>query len=165
MIGLPFIGALLMIAIPAERIAAAHWLTRLVATIGLMLAIYIFLSYDHNTAGEQLRQSYSWLPSLGINLDLAVNGITAPLVLLNGVVFFSGTLISRNVTVRSKEFFFWLMLLVAGVYGTFLSLDLFFFFFFYELAVLPMYLLIGVSGYGEAAAILEHSFVPKKAEL
>lgn len=111
-----------------------------------MLAIYIFLSYDHETAGVQLRQSYSWLPSLGINLDLAVNGITAPLVLLNGVVFFSGTLISRNITVRSKEFFFWLMLLVAGVYGTFLSLDLFFFFFFYELAVLPMYLLIGVWG-------------------
>ena len=58
----------------------------------------------------------------------------------------AGVLVSWNVTYRPKDFFVWLMLLVAGVYGVFLSTDLFFLFFFYELAVVPMYLLIGVWG-------------------
>ena len=143
---LPFGGALLTAFIPRDRLQAAHWFARAVATVGLALAVYVFLAYDHEDGGFQFTQQFSWLPSLGVTFDLGVNGITAPLVLLNGIVFFAGSLVSWNIQHRSKEFFLWLMLLVAGVYGTFVSLDLFFLFFFYELAVVPMYLLIGVWG-------------------
>jgi NADH-quinone oxidoreductase subunit M len=82
----------------------------------------------------------------GITLHLGVDGIGAPMVLLNGVVAFAGTLISLKIDYRNKDFFILFFLLVAGVYGVFASLDLFFWFFFYELAVLPMYLLIAVWG-------------------
>ena len=68
------------------------------------------------------------------------------MVLLTGIVTFAATLISAKIDYRNKDYFILLFLLVAGVFGVFTSLDLFFWFFFYELAVLPMYLLIGVWG-------------------
>src|SRR5208283_1703733 len=63
-------------------------------------------------------------------------------------IIFAGVLASWNVTVRTKEFFALLLVLVTGVFGVFLSFDLFMFFMFYEVAVLPMYLLIGIWGTG-----------------
>ena len=68
------------------------------------------------------------------------------MVMLTGIVMFTGVLVSWNVTHRTKDFFVLYFLLIAGVFGVFVSLDLFFLFFFYELAVLPMYLLIAVWG-------------------
>ena len=82
----------------------------------------------------------------GIALTLGVDGISALMVLLTGIVMFTGVLVSWNVTHRSKDFFILYFLLLSGVFGVFVSLDLFFLFFFYELAVLPMYLLIAVWG-------------------
>src|SRR5581483_10298154 len=70
----------------------------------------------------------------------------ATMVLLNGVVAFAATIISTKIAQRNKDFYILLFLLIAGVFGTFTSLDLFFFFLFYELAVLPMYLLIAIWG-------------------
>ena len=81
-----------------------------------------------------------------IALKLGVDGISALMVLLTGIVMFTGVLVSWNVTHRSKDFFILYFLLLSGVFGVFVSLDLFFLFFFYELAVLPMYLLIAVWG-------------------
>lgn len=116
------------------------------ATLMLLLSFAVFLAFTPATGGFQLDERYAWLPQLGITLHLATDGIAAPLVLLTGVVIFCGTLVSLKVTHRPKDYFILLFTLVGGVYGTFLSLDLFFLFFFYEIAVLPMYLLIGVWG-------------------
>ena len=146
MIALPFVGALIIAFVPRDRPQDAHRLARVVATVGLPMSVYAFFAYDSAQGGLQLTQQFDWLPSLGVTFSLGITGITAPLILLTGVVFFCGVLVSWNVQDRSKEFFLWLMLLVAGVYGVFASVDLFFFFFFYELAVVPMYLLIGVWG-------------------
>ena len=60
------------------------------------------------------------------------------MVLLTGIVMFTGVVMSWSIEKRLKEYFFLFMILLTGVYGTFVSLDLFFLFFFYELAVLPM---------------------------
>ena len=145
MVALPFFGALVLVGVPAERQTLVHRYALAVSGIGLALAVYLFLAFEVR-GGDAFELSYDWLPSLGVTFHQGVSGITAPLVLLNGIVFFAGTLVSRNITHRPKDFFVWLMLLVAGVYGVFTSLDLFFFFFFYELAVVPMFLLIGVWG-------------------
>ena len=109
------------------------------------------------TAGESTQGGYmDCLPETGqapstgsgqgITLALGVDGISALMVLLTGIVMFTGVLVSWNVTHRSKDFFILYFLLLSGVFGVFVSLDLFFLFFFYELAVLPMYLLIAVWG-------------------
>lgn len=86
------------------------------------------------------------MPELGINYILGVDGISLPMLLLNGLVIFTGALISWNIEDRTREYWALLLLLAAGVYGVFVSLDLFLLFIFYELAVLPMYLLIGIWG-------------------
>ena len=81
---------------------------------------------------------------LGHIVGLTLIGIGA--ILLTGVVMFTGVLVSWNIKSWNKDFFILYFLLLAGVFGVFASMDLFFFFFFYELSVLPMYLLIGVWG-------------------
>ena len=85
-------------------------------------------------------------PGAGDQLSFGVDGISAPMVLLTGLVIFTGSMISLKIEDRNKDYFALLLVLVAGVFGVFLALDLFFFFFAYELAVLPMYLLIAIWG-------------------
>jgi NADH-quinone oxidoreductase subunit M len=91
-------------------------------------------------------ENVSFLQKDGVSLYLGVDGISALMALLTGVVAFAGTLAAWKLEYRNKDFFILYWLLLAGVYGTFFSLDLFFFFFFYELAVVPLYILIGVWG-------------------
>jgi NADH-quinone oxidoreductase subunit M len=86
------------------------------------------------------------VPSLGINYILAIDGMSALLALLTSIIIFGGVFASWTVKQRGQEFYALLLLLVTGVYGVFVSLDLFVFFLFYEIAVLPMYLLIGIWG-------------------
>ncbi len=115
-------------------------------------SVYIFAVYDYQEGGIQFDLRYVWLENIaflkedGISLHLGVDGIAAPLVLLNGLVTFAGSLVSWKIRYRNKDFFILFMALTAGVFGVYSSLDLFFWFFFYELAVLPMYLLIVVWG-------------------
>jgi NADH-quinone oxidoreductase subunit M len=90
--------------------------------------------------------SIPWIPALGLQLKLGVDGIGVAMVLLTALTIFTGVCVSFRVEDRPKEFFLNLLALVTGVFGVFLSLDLFFYYFFYELAVIPMFLLIGCWG-------------------
>ena len=146
LIGLPFGWGVLLVFLPKHRVQHIRLTSALVAFVGLCLTIYVFLNYDNKLGGYQFIAEYKWVESLGISFSMGVDGISVPMVLLTGIVMFTGVLISWNIEVRTKDFFVLLFLLVAGVYGVFVSIDLFFFFFFYELAVMPMYLLIGVWG-------------------
>jgi len=94
----------------------------------------------------QFQQRIVWVESLGISYHVGVDGLSAPMVLLTGMVAVAGVLISWNIQDRLREFMAFFMLLVAGVYGVFIAVDLFMLFFFYELAIFPMYLLI--AGWG-----------------
>ncbi|MCH7997856.1 MAG: NADH-quinone oxidoreductase subunit M [Chloroflexi bacterium] len=117
------------------------------------LSVLVFVKYEfEGGSGFRFDLQLAWLENVaflgkdGISLHLAVDGISAPMVLLTGIVIFAGVFISWNIDYRNKDYFVLLFLLVSGVFGVFLSLDLFFLFFFYEVAVLPMYLLIAVWG-------------------
>ncbi|MFN8534622.1 MAG: NADH-quinone oxidoreductase subunit M [Dehalococcoidia bacterium] len=142
----PLVAALVLLALPKER----HGLIRTVALVaaGLSAAggVVVFFSYDVMRGGFQFRESLPWLPQIGIGYLMAVDGAAVVMLLLTGIVIVTGVLISWRVDHRPKDFFALLLILVAGVYGVFCSTDLFFFFFWYEVAVLPMYLLIAVWG-------------------
>jgi NADH-quinone oxidoreductase subunit M len=97
--------------------------------------------------GLRFEEFVPWVPMLGINYHLAVDGLSAPMVLLTGMVAVAGVLISWRIEDRLREFMAFFMLLVAGVYGVFVAVDLFVLFFFYELAIFPMYLLIATWGW------------------
>ena len=95
-----------------------------------------------------LVEQVPWFRSLGIEYFVGVDGISMAMVILTSIIIFTGVLASWYVEGRAKEFFALLLTLVTGVFGVFVSFDLFLFFMFYELAVLPMYLLIGIWGTG-----------------
>jgi NADH-quinone oxidoreductase subunit M len=107
----------------------------------------VYLGYDRDVGGYQFLERYEWMPSLGIGLYFGVDGMSAPLVLLTGVVMVTGVMISWGIDDRPREFFAFLFILASGVFGVFASLDLFMLFFFYEIAVFPMYLLIAIWGW------------------
>lgn len=148
----PLIAALILLFVPSSLPNAVRVISVASGLIMLALSIYIFVAYQVSSGGYQMDLRWTWiqnvgfLQSNGISLHLAIDGIAAPMVLLTGIVIAAGTLISTKIGFRNKDFYILLLVLVSGVYGTFVSLDLFFFFFFYELAVLPMYLLIAVWG-------------------
>ena len=146
LVAIPFGWGMLLAFLPRDRLQHIRATSASVALVVLGLTAYVFLAYDSGAAGYQFIREVQWLDSLGITFSLGVDGISVPMVLLTGVVMFTGVLMSWNIEHRTKEFFVLFFLLVAGVFGVFVSLDLFFFFFFYELAVMPMYLLIGVWG-------------------
>ncbi len=112
--------------------------------------LYFFLQEraNGNDAVVLFAQSYLWYPSLGISFDVGVDGIAVAMILLTSIVIFTGIFASWEVEKLYKEFFISLIVLATGVYGFFVSLDLFILFLFFELAVIPMYLLIGIWGSG-----------------
>ena len=144
---IPLAGAMLAMFLPRDRPRDVWQFAIFIGVISLALSIAVFIRYDYGLGGVQFPREYAWIGHpVNISLDLGVNGIGAPLVLLNGIVLMGAILISQTIRTRTRDFFVLLLALGAGVYGVFIVRDLFFLFFFYELAVLPMYLLIGVWG-------------------
>jgi NADH-quinone oxidoreductase subunit M len=143
----PIVAGLLILLIPADRKDEVRVAALAASVIALSLAIWAYFSYDIQTAGYQFVEKYEWLPILGISYHVGLDGMNAPLVLLTGIVMVTGVLISWKIDDRPREFFAFLFILATGVFGVFVSLDLFMLFFFYEIAVFPMYLLISIWGW------------------
>ena len=135
-----------ILATPRERVQIIRLIALATALAAVAFSVYVFVIYDFGDGGYQFEQQWTWVESLGITVHWGVDGISVPMVLLTGIVMLTGVIISWSIEDRAKEYFVLFMLLVTGVFGTFISLDLFFLFFFYELAVLPMFLLIAVWG-------------------
>ena len=143
----PIVAGMLILLFPAERKAEVRVTALAAATFALILSIWVYFNYDSVAAGYQFQEAHSWLPALGIGYHVGVDGMSTPLVLLTGVVMFTGVLISWGIDDRPREFFAFLFILATGVFGVFVSLDLFQLFFFYEIAVFPMFLLIAIWGW------------------
>jgi NADH-quinone oxidoreductase subunit M len=143
----PIVAGLLILLMPADRKTEVRVTALAAATFSLLLSIWVFFSYNASTGGYQFVESYNWLPDLGISYIVGVDGMNAPLVLLTGIVMFTGVMISWGIDDRPREFFVFLFILASGVFGVFVAQDLFMLFFFYEIAVFPMYLLISIWGW------------------
>ena len=143
----PIVAGLLILLFPAERKTEVRVTALAAAIFALLLSIWVYFNYDSTAAGYQFQEAYNWLPVLGIGYHVGVDGMSTPLVLLTGVVMFTGVLISWGIDDRPREFFAFLFILASGVFGVFVSLDLFQLFFFYEIAVFPMFLLIAIWGW------------------
>src|SRR3990170_2380605 len=142
----PFIGAVILLLQP-ERWYLPIRLTALsFSIISFLGSIIAILYYDSELGGFQFNEYIPIVHSLGIGYHLGADGISIVLILLTSFILIAGVFASWTIPFRSKEFYILLLLLVTGVFGVFVSLDLFLLFLFYELAVLPMYLFIGIWG-------------------
>ncbi len=145
----PLIGALILLFIPSRR---DDWVRRVAVAataIPLLTTLYMVAQYDRTAGGFQWIDRIPWLPSLGIAFQVGVDGINLTLSLLHSICGFTGVMISYRIKERVKEYYIFYLLLIAGVFGVFTSLDLFFFYLFYEMAVIPMFPLIGIWGSGD----------------
>ena len=181
---LSFIGSGLILCQPREQRDRIRWIALAFGVAGLAIALGAWWSYNAAvpeltkqvaSASDPIRAAFRvvcdapWIPSLKINYFLAYDGINLPLVVLNGFICVTGILFSWNVENRTKEFFAFFLSLIGGVYGVFLSMDLFLLFVFYELAIIPKYFLIAIWGgtrkeYGAMKLVL-YSFVGSAAAL
>ncbi len=127
----------------------------MVAGATCLVALSVWLTLDFigqraagNTAEMLYTYSHVWFAPLNISYAIGVDGISVVMLLLSSIIVFTGTFASWKLQPLTKEFFMWFTLLSTGVYGFFISIDLFTMFMFYEVALIPMYLLIGFWGSG-----------------
>jgi len=153
----PLTASVLCLLIPARH----GLLVRLTALAGagltLPASIWACIAYDRARGGFQFEWRVPWIPSIGVGYHVGADGTSLVLVLLTSLIITGGVFASWTSRVRTKEFLALLLLLVSGVFGVFVARDLFFFFLFYEIAVLPMYLLIGVWGTSTKERTKEYS--------
>lgn len=142
----PVIGAIVVLLIPRDRTDAIKAVAAGAFFISMLLSLAVFMAYDRLAGGFQFQEKSPWIPALGIGYRVGVDGFSAPQLLLTGIVAFCAVLVSWKQSDRPREYFAFLMLLVAGVFGSFMALDAFLMLIFYEMVLFPVYVLI--AGWG-----------------
>jgi NADH-quinone oxidoreductase subunit M len=139
-----FAGALVLALLPKGSATLARWFALAVSVTGFAIGVAGFVQAAGQ--GRVVLVDVPWVASMGIRFTLAADGISRVLVLLTGLAAVAGVLFSWNIEVRTNEFFAFFLALIGGVYGVFLSFDLFLLFVFYEIAIVPKYFLIAIWG-------------------
>jgi NADH-quinone oxidoreductase subunit M len=142
----PVIGLLLVLLTPGRCTTLIKWISLASAAVTVVLSLILCAKFDASNTALQFVEHIQWVPAYGIHYTLGIDGLNLAMVLLTSIVIFCGILVSWVVTYRVKDFFANMLFLVAGVFGVFMTTNLFFFFLFYEIAVIPMYLLIVIWG-------------------
>ncbi len=141
-------GILLVKDVKQVRTISAIGMAIQLVLAALLVFLYVSERNAGNTAELLFINDIVWFKSLNIHYAVGVDGISVAMICLTSLVVFAGIYASWEVDYLTKEFFISLILLATGVFGFFISIDLFTMFLFYELAVIPMYLLIGIWGSG-----------------
>jgi len=130
------------------KIVAAIGMSAQLINAAVLILSFLYQRHIGNTEQMLFTQNYLWYKSLNIHFAIGVDGISVAMIGLTSLIIFAGVFASWGIEDLPKEFFTSLILLSTGVFGFFISIDLFTMFLFYELAVIPMYLLIGIWGTG-----------------
>ncbi len=158
---LPFLLAVIVLVTPNSKAHLFKWICAVGTGLHLVLtALMTFMFYENYSLDKlatkeslhtklYLVEKWNWFEAYNIEYFVGVDGMSVAMMILTSIIIFTGVLASWNLVDRTKEFLAFLLVLVTGVFGVFVSFDLFLFFVFYEVAVLPMYLLIGVWGTGK----------------
>lgn len=144
---IPFAGTLALLLWPGSPTPSRLRLISiafLVIQLGLSLAMAF--AFDPAQPGMQLQEHHSWLPGLGLDYAVGVDGLSLPLVLINGGLTLVSAVITRDIDKRPRIYFAMLLLISGAVNGAFLSENLLLFFLFYELELIPLWLLVSVWG-------------------
>ncbi len=141
-----YLGAFFVAILPSTRPQLIRSASLITSVLGLAAALWTAWLYDAPDGGFRNVVDYSWIPTIGAKFTIGVDGISLPLLLVTGVVAVAGVLMSWRIRDRVNEFFAYFLALIGGVYGVFLSMDLFLLFVFYEIAIIPKYFLIAIWG-------------------
>ena len=144
---LPVAGGALLLFMRKAGPRAIRNIALIVSLLTLLLSLPLFSTFDASNPGMQFEQSVQWIPSLGVQYHVGIDGISLFLVLLTTVLTPIAILSSWNsIEKRVREYYLFMLMLETGMIGVFVALDLFLFYVFWEVMLVPMYFLIGVWG-------------------
>ncbi len=143
----PLVGMLVLLLIPSSHKNAIRVWANVSGLSGFLVCLLLLGRFDRNAAGFQLVERADWIPSLGVQYLVGIDGISLLLLMLSTLIGFIAILSSWSaVEHRLKEYYAMLLFQQAGIVGVFVALDFFLFFVFWEVVLVPMYFLIGVWG-------------------
>src|SRR5438067_3332533 len=144
---LPLVGALILLFVPRQNDDAIRWIANIVAFVGFVISIPLWFWFNPQGGDFQLVERAPWIPSVGAEYFLGVDGLSTLLILLTTLMGFIAVLSSWTaITERLKEYYIFLLVLQTGMLGAFMALDFLLFFLFWEVMLVPMYFLIGIWG-------------------
>ncbi len=145
----PLVGAIVLLFVPKENKNAIRWVANLFALAGLVVSLPLVPWFwaVKGQPGFQFMERATWIPSIGANYVLGIDGISFLLIMLTTLLGWISILSSWTaIEERVKEYYVWFLVLQTGMLGVFMSLDFFLFYVFWEVMLVPMYLLIGIWG-------------------
>ncbi len=142
----PLIGALLILFIPSSNVRLIRWTALASTAVVLGKAVLLCFGFDRLQTNFQFVEKIPWIPAMNIWYSIGVDGISLNLVFLTTLLGFLACLASWEIETKHKGYFILYLLLMTGMMGTFLALDLFLFYVFWEMVLIPMYFLIGIWG-------------------
>jgi NADH-quinone oxidoreductase subunit M len=143
----PLAGALLLLLVNKQNENAIRWIANIVAFVGFIISVPLWFWFNPQAADFQFVERASWIPSVGAEYFLGVDGMSTLLILLTTMMGSIAVLSSwKAITERVKEYYIFLLLLQTGMLGAFMALDFLLFFLFWEVMLVPMYFLIGIWG-------------------
>ena len=143
----PLVGALVLLFVPKRREDVIRWIANVTVFIGFLVSLPLWFHYDTANPDFQFVERLPWIPSIGAEYFLGVDGFSVLLILLTTLMGVIGVLSSWTaITTRVKEYYIFLLTLQTGMLGAFVSLDFLLFFLFWEVMLVPMYFLIGIWG-------------------
>ena len=143
----PLAGAVLLLFVKKDSEDTIRWIANAVAALGFLVSLPLWFWLDQATPDWQFVERHDWIPSIGAEYHLGVDGFSALLILLATLMGFIAILSSWTaITTRVKEYYIFLLVLQSGMIGAFVSLDFLLFFLFWEVMLVPMYFLIGIWG-------------------
>ena len=143
----PLVGAVILLFVNRQSENLIRWIANISVGLGFLVSLPLWFWYDAGDAGWQFVEQTSWIPSIGAQYLLGVDGFSTLLILLTTLMGVIAILSSWTaVTVRVKEYYIFLLALQTGMLGAFMALDFLLFFLFWEVMLVPMYFLIGIWG-------------------
>ncbi len=144
---IPFLGCLAVLAWPGSPTPGRlRQITIVILVAQLAMSLLAAVQFDLAQPGLQLTEHHSWIPGIGLDYALGIDGLSLPLVLINGALTLVSAVITRDISKRPRLYFAMLLLISGAVNGAFLADNLLLFFLFYELELIPLWLLISVWG-------------------
>jgi NADH-quinone oxidoreductase subunit M len=141
------VGAILLLFVNKRSVNLIRWIANFFATAGFLVSLPLWFWYDTKSPAWQFVERLEWIPSIGAQYFLGVDGFSTLLILLTTMMGFIAVLSSWTaITTRVKEYYVFLLVLQTGMIGAFVSLDFLLFFLFWEVMLVPMYFLIGIWG-------------------
>ena len=143
----PLAGLLILLFIPSSQKNIIRWWANISAFAGFLVSVPLVLNFDRTAPGYQFVERHDWIPSLGVQYLIGIDGISLLLVMLTTIMGFLAIFYSwTSIDVHVKEYYAMFLLQQTGMIGVFISLDFLLFYIFWEIVLVPMYFIIGVWG-------------------